>query len=111
EAVLPVAPPVTVLEYDTLVMAAGKLSVTVAPGTALGPLFRTTMTYAVFWPGAAVGGLSVTGTARAAGGVRVSVSVAELFPELGSNTVPGAVTVAMAATVPVAVGLIVAVTV
>ena len=48
---------------------------------------------------------------RSAVGLRVSVSVAELLPGVGSVTPPGAVTVAVFASVPVAVAESVAVTV
>src|SRR5436309_1882922 len=102
EAVKPVAPPVATLRYDTLVMAAGRLSVTVAPVTVLGPLLVTTIVYVVVVPGTAVAVPSLMATPRSAVGFSVSVSVSLLFPELGSGAVPGAITLAMSLSVPVA---------
>ncbi len=62
-------------------------------------------------PGTTVGWPSVLVIARLARGVRVSVSVAELFAETGSVNPAGAVTVAVFDSVPVAAGLMVAVAV
>src|SRR5262245_12534611 len=42
-AILPVAPPVAALVKESVVNAAGKLSVTVAPAIVLGPAFDTTI--------------------------------------------------------------------
>jgi hypothetical protein len=50
-AVFPVAPPAATDVQVALVIAAGKVSVTVAPVTALGPLFLTTSVKVVVPPG------------------------------------------------------------
>ena len=55
--------------------------------------------------------LSTLVIARSAVGVRVSLSVAVLLARLGSKTFAGAVTVAVLDSIPVAAGLILAVTV
>jgi hypothetical protein len=69
------------------------------------------MVYVTGWPGTALVWPSVLVIERSAVGVIASVSVAELFPGVGSVTPAGAVTVAVFSSVPVAVGDSVAVTV
>ena len=93
----------------TLVSFVGTLSVTVAPVTALKPLLRTTIVYAIGIPATAVEDPSVLVIERSACGVSVSVSVAELLVALGSTAPSGMPTVAVFVRVPVADGLIVAV--
>jgi len=75
---------------------------TVAPVTFEGPLFVTVTVYVIGAPGVAVVAPSVLVIARSACALSVSVSVAELFPGVGSVTPPGAVTVAVLVTAPVA---------
>src|SRR5262245_49783042 len=109
--VLPVAPPVAMLVYVSPVMGAGKEAFTRAPVTLLGPGLVTTMVYVVVLPGTAVAVPSLTVTLRSTVGFSVSVSLLLLLPVLGSGAVPGAVTVAMLVSVPVAAGLMWAMTV
>src|SRR5581483_6457274 len=104
-ALKPLAPPVAV--QVTPVKAAGKVSVTVAPVTLLGPALVTTRVYVSLVPGTAVVLPSVLVICRSAWGVSVSVSVALLFPGLGSITPAGAVTVAVLLRLPVAPALMV----
>src|SRR6185436_4081300 len=87
---------------------AGKVSVTDAPATLLGPVFETIIVYVSGVPGMAVDWPSVLVICRSACGVSVSVSVALLLPGVGSVTPAGAVTVAVLLKVPVAAGSIVA---
>ena len=90
---------------------AGKVSATVAPVTVEGPALVATMVYVTLLPGITVVTPSVFVIERSAVGLRVSVSVAELLPGVGSVMPPGAVTVAVLTRVPVAVAETVAVTV
>src|SRR5438477_98150 len=53
-AVKPVAPPAPTAVHDAGLIAAGKVSVTVAPITALGPAFDTTTVYVLPVPATAV---------------------------------------------------------
>src|SRR6266540_3540802 len=106
-AVNPEAPPVCVAVKVTPVMRAGKLSVTTAPVTLLGPLLITVIVYVLLWPGTYLDRPSVMVTLRSAWKVIVSVSVALLLVRLGSVTSIGAVTVAVLESVPVADWLIV----
>src|SRR5438034_1381373 len=76
------------------VIAAGSVSATVAPVALLGPAFDATIVYVMGVPGTAFARPSVFVMERFAWGVRLSVSVAELFAETGSLTPPGGVTVA-----------------
>jgi hypothetical protein len=90
------------------VRLAGNVSLTVAPGASLGPGLLTTIVYVIGVPGTAVVAPSVLVICRSACGVSVSVSVAELFPGVGSVTLD--VTVAVLLSEPVAAELIVPVT-
>src|SRR2546425_621249 len=88
---------------------AGKLSVTVAPATALGPALLATIVYVSVAPWLTAVTPSVFEIARSAVGViTVLLSVAELFPA-GSFVPAGAVTVATFVIVPVPVTVAVAV--
>src|SRR5262245_19932579 len=80
--------------------AAGKVSVTVAAVAVLGPALLATIVYVTGVPGTAAAWPSVLVTARSPRGVSVSVSVAVLLADTGSETPPGAVTVAVLASVP-----------
>jgi hypothetical protein len=86
------------------VRTAGNVSATVAPVALLGPEFEAVIVYVTEPPGVAVVTPSVFVMTRSAVADSVSVSVAELFPGVGSVTPPGAVTVAVFESVPVAVG-------
>src|SRR6476661_3618432 len=100
-AVNPVAPPAaTAVQFD-VVIPLGSGSDTVAPVTALGPALETTTVYVTLPPGVYVADPSVFVTDRSALLACVSVSVAELFPGVGSVTPPGGVTVAVFANAPV----------
>jgi hypothetical protein len=104
-------PPAATQVQVTPVSVAGNVSATVAPVTADGPALLAVMVYVTPPPGVAVVTPSVFVIARSALGESVSVSVAELSPGVGSVTPPGAVTVAVFESVPVAVAETVAVTV
>jgi hypothetical protein len=93
------------------VIVAGRVSVTVAPVTALGPAFDATIVYVTDAPGTAVVCPSVFVIDRSACGVSVSESVALLFVGFGSVTPPGTATVAVLLRVPVADALTVPVSV
>src|SRR5579864_1779291 len=95
-------PPPAPTHVQVQVSDAGKESVTVAPAALLGPALEAVMVYVVEPPGVAVVTPSVAVIARSAPGVRVSVSVAELLPGVGSVTPPGAPTDAVLLSVPVA---------
>ena len=81
-AVKPEAPPLPTAVYVSLVIAAGRTSVTVAPVTLLGPLLQTTIVY-VAGPPAPVCSASILVMTRLAFGVRVSTSLAVLLPGSG----------------------------
>ena len=87
----------------------GRVSVTVAPVTEDGPLLVATIVYVTGVPATSVAAPSVLVIDRSAVGANVSVSVAELFVEVGSVTPVGAVTVAVLTSDPVALPAIVAV--
>ena len=110
-AAVHVPPPAATHVQVTPVSVAGKVSATVAPVTADGPTFRAVIVYVTLLPGTTVVTPSVFVIERSAVGLRVSVSVAVLFPGVGSVTPPGAATVAVFASVPVAVAETVAETV
>src|SRR5580765_8766562 len=99
----PPAPTQVVLQ----VSEAGNVSATVAPVAALGPALLAVMVYVTEPPGVAVVTPSVLVMERSALGVSVSLSVAELFAGVLSVTPPGAVTVAVLLSDPVARLLIV----
>jgi hypothetical protein len=84
------------------VSAAGNVSATVAPTALLGPALLAVIVYVVEPPAVAVVTPSVFVIARSALPLSVSLSVAELFPGVGSATPPGAATVAVLLSVPVA---------
>ena len=84
------------------VIAAGRTSVTGAATTALGPAFVTTIVYVVVVPGTTFTTPSVFVIERSAVGTSVSVSVAVLFPGVGSVTPAGTPIVAVFTRVPVA---------
>jgi hypothetical protein len=95
----------------SLEIAAGSVSATVAPVTALGPALLATIVYVTDPPGVAVVTPSVLVIDRSALAFNVSVSVALLLPGVGSVTPAGAVTVAVFDSEPVALGLMFAMTV
>src|SRR5271167_2109970 len=110
-AVNPEAPPLPTAVNVSLVITAGRTSVTVAPVTLLGPLLLTTMVYVVVPPGITEVTPSVLLIARSACGVNVSVSVALLLLRFGSVTPAGAAILAVLVIVPVALPATVALTV
>src|SRR5262245_33824243 len=95
-------PPPAPTHVHVAVRAAGNVSATVAPGALDGPALDAVIVYVVLPPGVTVVTPSVFVTAKSATGVSVSVSVAELLAGTGSLTPPGAVTVAVFESVPVA---------
>lgn len=97
-----VAPPAATHDQVTDESDAGIVSVTVAPVTEDGPEFVATMVYVIGSPGTAEADPSDFVMRRSAVGVSVSVSVAELFPGVGSVTPLGTVIVAVLTNVPVA---------
>ena len=101
-------PPPAPTHVHVQVSVAGNVSATVAPVALLGPELLAVMVYVTDPPGVATTTPSVFVMARSALAARVSVSVAELLAVLMS---PAAVTVAVLTKVPVAVGLIRALTV
>src|SRR5207248_4219445 len=101
-ALNPDAPPLPTALNVSVVIAAGRLSLTVAPVTSLGPLLATTMVYVVDVPGTTFEALSVLVMLKSAVTVTVSVSVAPLLPGVGSVTPAGTVTVAVLTRLPVA---------
>ena len=86
----------------TPVIAAGTVSVTVAPVTFEGPLLVTVTVYEMPEPGTSVADPSVFVTARSAWAPSVSVSVAELLPGVGSVVPPGTAALAVFTSEPVA---------
>jgi hypothetical protein len=93
-------PDVTEHVHVTAVIAAGTVSVTVAALTFEGPLLVTVTVYETLLPGTSVVAPSDLTTARSALGLKVSVSVAELFPDVGSVTPAGTATDAVFASDP-----------
>jgi hypothetical protein len=83
---------------------AGMVSATVAPTAVDGPLFVATMVYDTVAPGVSDDWPLVFVIDKSARGPRVSVSVAELLPGVGSVIVPGTATVAVFARLPVTDG-------
>ena len=82
-----------------------------APSAVDGPLLATVTVYVVDVPGTTEVTPSVFVTDRSTNGVRVSTSLAVLSDVSGSSTPTGAITVAVLATVPLAVPAIVALSV
>jgi hypothetical protein len=104
-------PPPAPAHVHVAVKDAGNVSATVAPVTLLGPALLAVIVYVTLPPGVAVVTPSVFVIERSAFPTSVSVSVAELFPGVGSVTPPGTATVAVFTRLPVAAALIVALTV
>jgi hypothetical protein len=101
-------PPFAPTHVHVQVNAAGNESETFDPGAALGPLlFVAVIVYVTEPPGIADVTPSVFVMPRFACGVSVSVSVLLLFAGVGSVTPPGAVTIAVLLSEPVADGKIV----
>src|SRR5262245_22687948 len=102
---LPVAvqvpPPAPTHVQVVPVNAAGKVSVTVAPGALEGPALEAVITYVTVPPAVTVVTLSLLVIARSPCRAMVSVPVALLLPGVGSVTPPGAATVAVLLSVPV----------
>src|SRR5690606_22347639 len=90
------------------VRLAGKVSVTDAPSTLLGPAFDAVMVYVTLPPGVAFVTPSVLVMLRSALDTSVVVSVALLLAGFGSTTLPGVLIVAVLLSVPVADGSMVA---
>src|SRR2546423_562298 len=93
---------------EKLVTPAGSGSLTATLVAVLGPVLVTTMVYVVVWPATTVLTPSVLVTPTFTWGVSVSVSVAV---SLELKTSPAAMTVTVLDSVPVALGLIAAITV
>jgi hypothetical protein len=110
-AAVHVPPPAPTHVQVTPVIVAGKVSATFVPGALLGPELDAVIVYVTCVPGTSVVAPSVFVIDRSACGVRVSVSVAELLPGVGSVTPAPVATVAVLASVPVADADIVAETV
>src|SRR2546430_14160176 len=91
-AVNPDAPPLPTAVNVSLVIAAGRVSLTVAPVTALGPLLATTMVYVVDVPGTALDTPSVLVMLRSAVVSTVSVSVVLSLAGVAYMTPAGTVT-------------------
>ena len=104
------APELAAHVQATPVSAAGTESVTVAPTANDGPRFVTTIVYESDVPGTAFAFESVFVIARSAVRTTTSVSVAELFADVGSVDPAGTAMVAVLVTEPVADGESVAVT-
>jgi hypothetical protein len=81
-------PPAATQLHDALVIAAEKVSVTVAPIASLGPVFDTTIVYVVVVPGTAVVTPSVLVMARSTSALSVSLSLA-----MAGDALAGSVTV------------------
>src|SRR5713101_4389427 len=81
-------PPFATQLHVALLMAAGSVSVTVAPTASLGPVFDTTIVYVVVAPGIAVVTPSVLVMARSTSMLSVSLSVA-----VAGDALAGSVTV------------------
>src|SRR6187455_154998 len=88
-------PPPAPTQVQAQVRSAGKVSATVEPVALLGPAFEAVVVYVVGPPAVTEITPSVLVTARSACPARVSESVAELLPGVGSVTPPGAATVAV----------------
>lgn len=88
--------------HETLVRIAGTLSVTVAPVTGLGPSLVTVMVYVNGAPGIGCTGVAVLVMRRFDSEMTLSVSLAELLPELGSVEPDGVETLAVFVRVPIA---------
>jgi len=98
-----VPPPAAVQVHVGEVMAAGIVSATVAAVTVDGPAFDATIVYVTDVPGTLEVTPSVLVIDRSAVGTNVSVSVAVLLAGVGSVVPPGRATLAVLASVPVAV--------
>jgi hypothetical protein len=85
---------------ETNVTFAGKVSVTVTPVAALGPLLVTRMLYVRFWPANTGSGESLLVSARFAAALTVLLVVEVLLPDTGSPTLLD--TVAVLLSVPTA---------
>src|SRR5438067_27167 len=96
-------PPPAPMQVQVQVSEAGKVSATVAPVTALGPALDATMVYVVDVPGVADVVPSVSVIDRSALAVTVSTSVAVLLFGFVSVVPPGADTVAVSVSEPLAV--------
>src|SRR5258706_3276211 len=81
-------PPVATQLHDALLMAAGSVSVTLAPIASLVPVFDTTMVYVVVVPGTTVVTPSVLVIARSTSALSVSLSLA-----VAGDALAGSVTV------------------
>jgi hypothetical protein len=95
-------PPTTEQLHATPVTAAGTVSDTDAPTTFDGPLFATVTVYEIGLPGTADTAPSDFVTAKSLERTTVSVSVAELFPALGSVVPAGTAAEAVFAKLPLA---------
>ena len=104
-------PPAAAHVHATPLNDTGIVSTTVAAGAAEGPAFEATIVYVTDVPGTFEVTPSVFVIARSAVGVRVSVSVAELFAGVGSVTPPGTAMAAVFTRFPTAEALSVPVTV
>src|SRR5437870_2888073 len=100
-------PPVRPEQVQVQVSEAGNVSATVEAVALLGPALEAVMVYVTEPPAVAVVTPSVLVIERSALAESVSESVAELLPGTESVTPPGAVTVAVLLSVPVAEGEIV----
>ena len=106
-----VPPPAPTHVHVSLVIEAGNVSVTFAPGASLGPALLAVIVYVVDPPAVTVVTPSSLVIARSASGTNVSVSDAVLLACALSTTVPGAVIVAVLVMEPVALDAIDALTV
>src|SRR6186713_2375336 len=95
-------PPPAPTQVQAQVRSAGKAAAAGEPMALLWPAFEAVMMFVVEPPAVTEITPSVLVIARSAWGVRVSESVAELLPGVGSVTPPGAATVAVLLRVPVA---------
>ena len=95
-------PPPAPTHVHVAVNAAGNVSATVAPAAFDGPAFDAVTVYVTLPPAVADDTPSVFVTAKSACELKVSVSVAELFPGVGSVTPGGAATVAVFDRIPTA---------
>ena len=98
-------------DHDAPLNDPGNVSATVTPDTFDGPAFDTTTVYVTDVPATSPGEPSVFVTAISPLRLSESVSVAELFPGVGSVVPLGTPTIAVFASVPVAAALTVAVSV
>jgi hypothetical protein len=94
------APGVPEQATAVLVSPVAAASVRIAPVTLDGPLFVTVTVYVVVPPAVTLLAPFVFVIERSADGVTVSVSVAELFPGVGSVVPPGTAMVATFETLP-----------